>query len=210
LAAQEADLIVLQEANDAWVAAAEVGLPGFRKLTNTRARDDNFGMAMLARDGLGVADVALVWDAAQVPRLEATVDVGGVAVRVLAVHTLPPVSGGYAAGRAAQLVEVADCVNAVGEHVVVIGDLNATPWSAPFRKLMRATGLRNTAVGRGPTGTWPAGMGGWLGIPLDHVLIGPGLGVVSHRVGPALGSDHRAVVADLAVYGAEVAVDPGR
>ena len=203
VARQEADLIVLQEVNDAWLMAARVALPGYVMLENAAPQRNNFGMAMFAREDLVVDDAVIVRDGVEVPRLEATVRVGGVvgtAVRVFGVHTLPPIGGRYSATRGAQLRELEDRVNDAGSHTLAIGDLNATPWSAPYRRLMRNTPLRSAAAGAGPRGTWPAGAGGWLGIPIDHVLCGPGLAAVGHRLGPASSSDHRGVVVDLVVY----------
>jgi endonuclease/exonuclease/phosphatase (EEP) superfamily protein YafD len=37
-----------------------------------------------------------------------------------------------------------------------------------------------------------------LRLPIDHILIGPGLAVLDRRLGPDTGSDHLPVVADLA------------
>ncbi len=199
VAEQQADVVVLQEVDDAWIAAAEAGLPGYVKLNNAVARDDNFGMAMFVGSAREVRGAALHWDPARVPRLEAEVLVRGRWVRVLGVHALPPVGAAYAQGRSDQLVALTERIPANSGPVVVVGDLNATPWSAPYIRLIAETGLRNAAAGRGPAGTWPSGFGRWLGIPLDHVLLGPGLVAANHRVGPALSSDHRPVVVDVVV-----------
>lgn len=119
-------------------------------------------------------------------------------MNLIGVHTLPPVSAGYAAGRAAQLAEAARRVDASPEPVVVAGDLNATRWSAPLRRLLGETRLRDASRGFGLQGTWPTGLG-WSGmIRVDHVLVSPDWRVEDHRCGPTdLGSDHRAVVVDL-------------
>ena len=170
-------------------------------LDSAVARDDNFGMAVFVRDGLRIEEATRFWDSAQVPRLETTVRLaGGATVWVIAVHTLPPVSAGYAAERGEQFDALGQRVRAAegeGHQVVVIGDLNATPWSAPFRQLIQETGLRDTAVGFGPSGTWPTPAGWLLGIPLDHVLVGPEVTLLARWIGPSLGSDHRPVAAEL-------------
>ena len=199
-------MIVLQEVNDAWLMAARVALPGYVMLENAVPQRNNFGMAMFAREDLVVDDAVVVRDGVEVPRLEATVRVGGAegggrngGPGFWGSHAAAD-RARYAATRGAQLRELEDRVNDAGSHTLVIGDLNATPWSAPYRRLMRHTPLRSAAAGAGPRGTWPAGAGGWLGIPIDHVLFGPGLAAVGHRLGPASSSDHRGVVVDLVVY----------
>ena len=130
----------------------------------------------------------------------ATVQVAGRPVRVLAAHTLPPVSllqGDWRRG----LLDLADEVRGTALPVVVAGDLNADRDHGAFRALLR-TGLRDVADERGAglQGTWPAGL---PVLHLDHVLVRDGAG---GRVGAAdvrtvrlPGTDHRAVVADLAL-----------
>jgi endonuclease/exonuclease/phosphatase (EEP) superfamily protein YafD len=74
-----------------------------------------------------------------------------------------------------------------GERWIVLGDLNATPWSAWFPPAEVRGSL--------PWATFPS----WYGIPIDHVLAGPDIGYDERRVGPSIGSDHRPVIAKLRV-----------
>ena len=130
----------------------------------------------------------------------ATVRVGTVDVRVLGAHTLPPVSVLQVPWRAG-LRDLEREVRASEPPVVLLGDLNADRDSAAFRRLLSA-GLRDAhdERGRGLARTWPAG---FPLLQLDHVLVrdgrGGGLEVVDVREARLPGTDHRAVVADLAV-----------
>ena len=75
---------------------------------------------------------------------------------------------------------------------IIIGDLNATPWSV------------NSQLGRGPGMTWPAGAFGdtpLTMIPIDHCLHTADLETIARQTGPSLGSDHRALRVTLAVKG---------
>jgi endonuclease/exonuclease/phosphatase (EEP) superfamily protein YafD len=85
--------------------------------------------------------------------------------------------------------------------VIMAGDFNATWGHAPFRELLSA-GLRDSHVdlGQGLSTTWPRG------IPLlpslfriDHVLLSDGVEAVAVRNGEGPSSDHRPVIADLAL-----------
>ncbi|MEM1107966.1 MAG: endonuclease/exonuclease/phosphatase family protein [Planctomycetota bacterium] len=193
----DADVMVLQEVNAAWVRQLDDRLDGYRRLPTDSIREDNFGMAVYLREGAEVSDIRTVTDPAGVPRLEMLLDLDGRPVRLLGVHTLPPVGGNYSWLRGEQLAEVGRIVNASAEPVVVAGDLNATRWSAPMRRLLRDTDLRDSAEGFGLGGTWPSGAG-WTGrITIDHVLVDPAIEVRDRWLGPALGSDHLAVVVDL-------------
>ncbi len=86
-----------------------------------------------------------------------------------------------------------------GDPVVVLGDLNATPSHAPFRRLERDTGLEDAAdlLGRGLRPTWPTLWDGGGVVALDHVLVSPGVAVDDVTPVVVRGSDHAAVVAAL-------------
>jgi len=111
---------------------------------------------------------------------------------------LPPGSAEYARLRNEQLHTVAAQVKASYRPVILIGDLNGTPWSPYFRDFLRASGLRNTSQGRGVQGSWPAGLPAGR-IPLDHCLVSPEIRVIDRQVGPQVGSDHLPLLVDLEV-----------
>ena len=100
--------------------------------------------------------------------------VAGRQVRVLAAHTLPPVSvlQRRLAARACSTSPTRCAARAL--PVVVVGDLNADRDHGAFRALLR-TGLRDAADERGAglQGTWPAGL---PVLHLDHVLVRDGAG----------------------------------
>jgi endonuclease/exonuclease/phosphatase (EEP) superfamily protein YafD len=77
---------------------------------------------------------------------------------------------------------------------VIAGDFNLTPFSWKLLKLLHQTGLRAHVIDRF---TWPAHRGVPL-VLLDNVLSTPDLVRVAARIGPAAGSDHRSVIAELA------------
>jgi endonuclease/exonuclease/phosphatase (EEP) superfamily protein YafD len=129
-----------------------------------------------------------------------TVVVGGVPVRLLAAHPLPPLSVFELLWRRS-LTDLADEARATDLPLVAAGDFNADRDHAPFRRLL-ATGLRDAhdERGRGLARTWPSAL---PLLHLDHVLVRDGRGgrVVVRDVREVRlpGSDHRTVVADLAV-----------
>jgi endonuclease/exonuclease/phosphatase (EEP) superfamily protein YafD len=130
----------------------------------------------------------------------ATVEVGGVGVRVLTTHPFPPLAGLEPLWRAT-LDDVAREAAASDLPVVVAGDLNADRDHAMFRRLLQA-GLRDAhdELGRGLARTWPDR---FPLLHLDHVLVRDAEPVrlvpVRVREERVPGSDHRAVVADVAV-----------
>ncbi len=79
--------------------------------------------------------------------------------------------------------------------VVVVGDFNAAPWTYSMRRLLERTGFRAL---RRPLSTWPANAG-WLGVPIDQVLVHGGARVQKiARFGADLGSNHAGLVVDIA------------
>lgn len=134
----------------------------------------------------------------ELPR--ATVVVDGVPVRLLTAHPLPPLPVLEDLWRAS-LQDLAAESTEVDLPLVVAGDLNADRDHALFRDLLD-TGLRDAhdSTGRGLARTWPARL---PLLHLDHVLVRDGegarLAVTRVREERVPGSDHRAVVADLAV-----------
>ncbi len=130
----------------------------------------------------------------------ATVLLDGARVRLLAAHPLPPLGGleGFWRGSLRSLAEEAQALDSLA---VVAGDFNADRDHAPFRALLSA-GLRDVhdERGRGLARTWPAA---FPLLQLDHVLVhdADGARLVPRRVREVRvpGSDHRAVVTDLAL-----------
>ncbi len=85
-----------------------------------------------------------------------------------------------------------------GENFAIIGDMNSTPWSAPFLALLNGTYLRDSQLGFGiqrtyPSFNWPKR------IPIDHCLVSPNFKVFNRQVGHFTGSDHFPIIVDLGI-----------
>jgi endonuclease/exonuclease/phosphatase (EEP) superfamily protein YafD len=102
-----------------------------------------------------------------------------------------------AARQRQQMDELVAAVATVSGPLIVVGDMNSTPWSYALRELVSRTGLtrqtRNLI-------TWPLAIGGDDGLmrtipflPLDQVLT-RGIAVHTLRTGADDGSDHLPVV----------------
>lgn len=187
------DVLVLLEVDRTWVAALATATAEYA-VRIEEPRDDNFGIALYAR---AAATPPRVVSLEGFPTIDATVTVAARPWRVLATHPMPPVGAASAELQARQLAAVAALVRAGPGPTIVIGDLNVTPWSRGFRRLVAASGLRDSRLGFGVQATFPAGLG-WIGIPIDHALVSPDLAVVDRWVGPDVGSDHRPLVLDVA------------
>jgi len=192
---EDPDVILLIEVDARWLTQLSA-------LTNTwphtiqAPRDDNFGIALFSRHPFSQARVLGLGEAG-VPSIEAEVRIDGQPVWIFGTHPLPPSGAENARLRDVQLEQTAAHAAARPGSKVLLGDLNTTPWSPVYRRLVARSGLIDTLRGRGYQPTWP-GHFVPLWIPLDHCLVSPDLAVLDRRVGPHVGSDHRAVIVDLA------------
>jgi endonuclease/exonuclease/phosphatase (EEP) superfamily protein YafD len=94
-----------------------------------------------------------------------------------------------------QLQALAQIVRGVAGPVIVAGDFNAGPWSQGFQTFLRDAGLSRHAL---LAPTWPAWPIKLPQVALDHVLVSNALNVTDGGTGPAVGSDHLPVWANVA------------
>jgi endonuclease/exonuclease/phosphatase (EEP) superfamily protein YafD len=110
---------------------------------------------------------------------------------------MAPTTGERAALRDAQLGFATDWAAEQEGAYMVVGDLNASPWSSPFRGLVSDGGLRNSQLGFGLQPSFSAKTIFPLRVPIDHLLHSQDLRVTDRRLGPPMGSDHFPLVVDL-------------
>ena len=128
--------------------------------------------------------------------IEVALEANGVEITCFAIHPLQPVHPARFTMRRREFEWLARLVAATPGAILVAGDCNASILSPEFQALLRRSGLRS-ASSWPPEGTWPSPVGR-VGIAIDHVLL-RGLTPTSFEVGPSLGSDHRVVIADVAL-----------
>jgi endonuclease/exonuclease/phosphatase (EEP) superfamily protein YafD len=188
LSRSDADIIAVQEITAQWAIALE---PLARKYPYRKLlpRDDPYGIALLSRWPIDdVQPVDFADDG--MPSLVANLDVRGRKLQVIALHTRWPVLPGLQLARDRALQQAAALALARPESTILLGDLNLTPYSPAFARLVSESGLRDALAGQAWRPTWQAGF--WpLALPIDHVLVPRGSCVTAHEIGPYLGSDHR-------------------
>jgi endonuclease/exonuclease/phosphatase (EEP) superfamily protein YafD len=151
------------------------------------------GLAVYSRYAI-VSTVAVTgtrWPAARI-----TLDTGSASVELVVGRASPPGDG--TSRWRSDLTALGDAAR-TGHPAALIGTLDATPDQSAFRQLT-SRGLQDAAgrFGHGLRPTWPSGYPVPL-LPLDHVVVGGGVGVRSVSTVPVAGSSHRALVAELVV-----------
>ncbi|MFV0252571.1 MAG: endonuclease/exonuclease/phosphatase family protein [Beutenbergiaceae bacterium] len=186
------DVVALQETmpEQAESIAADV-LGDYQVFTHTTGPQPVQGTALLVSVDLGdyrqteapATTFGGVW----------AVPVTGEGPDLLSVHLVPPIPE-LVETWAAELTSLTQMCDRV-PGMIMAGDFNATVDHA----VIRDAGCVDASIGVGGRGTWPAGRSPWLGAPIDHVLVDPGVWrPAAARVleAPDAG-DHRAVLARL-------------
>jgi endonuclease/exonuclease/phosphatase (EEP) superfamily protein YafD len=197
IAAENPDVLGLLEVTDAWIEGVS-RLGEDYPYRVVRPEDGAHGLALFSRVPIEELEDSPYREADQLTAIRVRVDLPGTPVILTLAHLIAPTTPNRARVRNRQIRAIAGMIatDREREHIV-IGDLNTTPWSPHYAALEQA-GLTNAARGRGYTATWPAILGP-LGIPIDHVLLSPGLHLQQFRSGASFGSDHLPIIADVAL-----------
>ena len=144
---EEPDLIFLQEVTDVWVAAMaqlEDRYPHHHAI----ARDDNFGIAVYAREPL--LNIETVDSPPMnLPTLVARQSINGTTRTFVTTHPFPPMGNEWTQARNVQLESLGTLMNSIDGPKALFGDLNITMWAHHYRELIDATKLRNARQGFG-------------------------------------------------------------
>jgi endonuclease/exonuclease/phosphatase (EEP) superfamily protein YafD len=190
VAGRDPDLLFVLESSFEWEDALERWGPPMAAVAIV-PRDRVAGITVLADPRIGARSVPVPFaDPGEAAAVE--VSLGDRRIVVLGLHPPSPTGPARAERRDRILVDAGDWVAGLDMPVLVVGDLNTTPWSGAFRDLRRHGRLADTSRGVGLQPTWPAGWGPLM-IPIDHALHTGGLVAVSRETGPALGSAHRSL-----------------
>ena len=153
-----------------------------------KPQDDCFGVALWSK--LPIRDHRIVaYVSASAPSIEATIVINERPITFLVTHTLPPKSGLLSRCRDEQLLRIGKRKNTFHEDIVLLGDLNNTPWSHSYVKLANSLNLYNSRQGFGICASWPT-VAPPLLIPIDHCLLSRTLKTNNFRIGQPIGSDH--------------------
>jgi endonuclease/exonuclease/phosphatase (EEP) superfamily protein YafD len=194
------DLVLLHEASLPWEeAAAGSGLP--YEVVRTRGDDHIFGTLVMVRGEARVEGFGFTEREPRSVEIVAGLP-SGATLNILGVHPLAPDAESTSGLRDAQLDFAAGWAIAQRGPTVVVGDLNAGPWSHAFRSLVgRDTRLRDSQRGFGLQLSFPATRPAPIRVAIDHALVSDEIAVIDRRLGPSVGSDHYALIVDLGVPG---------
>ena len=185
---EDPDMIVLVEVDQEWIEGLKRLSSGYPYCYTAAVQDDHFGLAFFSRIPFDQAEICH-FGKADVPTIVVRLFLEGHNLTVIGTHPYPPKRRGWSQRRDKQLMAIVEfAAKQIGE-VMVMGDLNLSPWSPFFKQLLHAGNLRDSRRGYGLQVTWPADLPIFL-TPIDHILVTPGIVVDRREVGPYIGSDH--------------------
>ena len=197
---KDPDFVVLLETDANWIDAVTKGLGEDWQYRKSVPRSDNFGIAVFSKVPFEDTEVKEFSISRLTPSICATFDLDGKQFRLVGVHPVPPMNPFAFDARNELFTGLsADVIMNNPQHTIVAGDFNCTPWSPWFYKLCRDTNLENSMKGQGLGVSWTPFKTQLIGLPIDHVLAGSNIAVVSRDVGEWNGSDHRSVCVDFRI-----------
>ncbi|VGO22037.1 endonuclease/exonuclease/phosphatase family protein [Pontiella sulfatireligans] len=190
------DLLLLEEVTPKWESELAV-LDADYPHRIAEPQDGCFGIMLLSKHPLAHGKVVEIGTAG-VPSITADIYFPQGEVSIIGTHPLPPMGSEYSKDRNNQLAALPEFVKAQKNPVLLIGDLNTSPWSPHFTQLVRQSGLKNSMKGFGFQPSWPAN-NRFLRIPLDHMLYSEQITIHNRMIGADVGSDHFPVIVDFAL-----------
>lgn len=185
---QSPDILALIEVTDKWLPALEK-LRAEYPYQRREIWGNQFGSILLSRYPLSTPQRTYGYSG--VGSIPAIVDLPQGRCLLLLVHPASPVTEHNRKWNAGTLRDIANYTTLANKDlpVLLLGDLNNSPWSNAYRQLLRDASLRPPDSKRvwWPTWrviSWPAA------VPIDHFLLSPSLQDTHTWVGPNVGSDH--------------------
>lgn len=194
--AEQPHVVIAQDTTEGWVTQLDRLRAQF-PYTIIIPRRGGSGLAFYSRLPIEHSKVLALGQPPR-PGLLAHLVLDGCVVAVCTIHPRAPLRRYGIGPRNEPLQAAAALLHTVPRPKLLIGDLNTSPWSPAYRRVVQTTGLRDARQGFGLLPTWPAAWP-WLALPIDHCLVSPELTVVQMRTGSPIGSDHLPLIVELGV-----------
>ncbi|SMO76314.1 Uncharacterized conserved protein YafD, endonuclease/exonuclease/phosphatase (EEP) superfamily [Saccharicrinis carchari] len=184
------DILLTLESDKWWEDKLNVLEPDY-PYTVKVPLDNLYGMHLYSRLELIDAEVNYLVES-DVPSIETTVKLkSGKTIRLFCLHPAPPSpsQNETSAERDAELLMVANKLDADNETILVMGDLNDVAWSRTTSLFLKMSGLLDPRRGRGFFNTFHAGhlLLRW---PLDHIFHSNDFKLIAMERQKNIGSDH--------------------
>ncbi len=133
------------------------------------------------------------------PLLKATFHYAGQVIDILCLHAARPQTRYAFLHQQMELDTFNQWSLANPNEMIIVGDINSTPWSRSVRRILASGKLLNSQSGFGLQLSWNAFFPKFLQIPIDHCFHSKALRTVNRQILASTGSDHLPILVELAV-----------
>jgi endonuclease/exonuclease/phosphatase (EEP) superfamily protein YafD len=192
----DADILLFQEYTSAWDAAfSRSWMDEAYPYRFLNIIDSPFGSGIWSKRPL--TDTT-IWSTEGVPMVQATIQIDGQPVRLHDIHPPPPMKN-YA-----RWARIQDDIRktAVDESipVMIVGDFNMGSHNRFYKNILdQGFYSLHQELGRGLAISWPNGLRNVPPVQLDHIFVSAELVGLSINEGIGSGSDHKPLIADVAL-----------
>ena len=140
--------------------------------------------------------------------LATSLEIDSRTINLVAAHLIVPIKPNLFHRRNASLAEITTYLQQQPKPLIFLGDLNLTPWSPYYSRLIGKTLLHDTRLGFGIEPSWieaatyvhyPNWVTTLVKIPIDHIFVSRDFKVVDTQTAKAANSDHRMLWSDLEI-----------
>lgn len=193
-----ADILLVLEVTEASIGPLQAVIRTYpHKLVNLNGGSPATGAVLMSRFPIVDSEVTKYSEFGNI-LISATLEIDDQKVLFYGAHFPRPAYAREYSIRSRQFASLARKINEQSVPVIVAGDFNATPYSPIFKELVKKTGLKDSREGFGWQPSWPAYFP-LLWLPIDHILVSPGVQVHNRATGSYMGSDHYPVFAELSI-----------
>lgn len=181
---KDADILVLIEYTSFWDRNAAVKEYPY---SIDEVREDNFGIALYSKYPFkreGIID----FTNSRFPMASTQIKIGNEPLDILGLHYENPIGHRQKTVQKVQIQETIAFAQK-SDKILIVGDFNLTPYTKDFSRLLNEASLKDSRVGFGIQGSWPAFWSPFR-IPIDHALLSKNIHIKHREIGPSVGSDH--------------------
>lgn len=191
------DVVLVMEPNEWWTEQ----LVSLHKNYDHRVelpQDNYYGMNLYSRFPLSETKIHY-FENSGTPSIQTILHLpSGDEIIFYGTHPRPPLPENSVKAADKELIKIAQRTRDSDRPVVVAGDFNDVPWSYTVKMFQEISQLRDIRVGRGFYNTFDA-QSMILRLPIDHIFISPGIGLIHLENPVAFTSDHMALFVRLVV-----------
>jgi endonuclease/exonuclease/phosphatase (EEP) superfamily protein YafD len=154
------------------------------------------GILILSRFSIKEPHIDRVGAATRSPIVWFEASPAGCGMNIFATHLTRPFPFDQTSAQRKQADDVAAALRGWPGAKLVLGDFNAVTWG---RVVKTVANQANLHVSKGAAGTWPSIFPALVRLPIDHVMASEGIGFARRKVLTLPGSDHAAVLTELAI-----------